>query len=145
MAPEQPKVWDELSSKEKVGRRLKSLRVASNLSQEQVALALDMSMVKVQRIERGEAALEFPDELERACNLFSVRFEEFMDPNFVPEPSRVRPFVLLTVGNPSPDLAARMKALVEDFNDEHVAKAEKTAKVRQAPPKSRHSRPSKNE
>ena len=150
MAPDEPRSWDDLSSKEKVGRRLKSLRTACQLSQEQVAVALDLSIVKLQRIERGEAVLAFPDELERACDLFSVRFEQFMDPNYAPDPQLLRPFVVLTVGTPSPELAERVKAFIEDANNEHVAKIEKArtkpiGSARPAPPRPRSSRPGKND
>ncbi len=146
MATDESDRWEAMSP-ERVGPRVKEIRVAAGLTQEQLAVALDLSMVKLQRIERGEANLKFPDELKRACRLFGLTLDQFFNPALAFNPRVMQPFVLLVTGKPSPQLAERARALIADLNDEHADTlvearvATPKSKPAPAPPRERPSRP----
>ena len=61
-----------------VGERIRDLRVQSGLNQAQVANYLGVDQSNVSKCEKGERQFTM-EALEKLCNLFGVKFVDFMD------------------------------------------------------------------
>lgn len=96
---------------EMVGQRLKTWRLAARLSQEQAAVAVGMKLVKLQRVERGEAS---PDlfQLRSLADLYGRDWGTLMD-EVQPEPDMKNVPAIIAFVHPGLPAAKRMSAELE--------------------------------
>lgn len=106
---------------------LKLWRKALGLSQEQVAVMMGISMIKVQRLERAQSSAT-ADELMRFCAIYGHTWADLVstepsEPNFSSAPSY---FLVIHPRAPATELdQARLRRLIAKENDRAARPAKK--------------------
>ena len=75
-----------MSEKMEIGSKIKVLREKSGLSQNQIALFLDVDQSYISKCEKGERQFNI-EALEKMCNLFGCAFAELFDLDDTPTQS----------------------------------------------------------